>query len=271
MPSFQSPEPISGRPCAPKRRPLRTARTQCWYKARRFFRAAGQVVIRVLFGVHRPAVEEGYGFIQHPGVAGARNIAAHRQRQPQVVVRTVRAHAAAGRGMPPMLDIAFAELTRRAAQQVLAHERGLGMDERHHVLQLIAEAERAAGLVIAAAPPQTAGQGLIHQPAVGQQVEGLIGCFHLYRAQRAASSIARTASSALRAAVGPRKRRTSLLASSAPLLPATPSRKSNSRSSPSARSNATWIAAQGSKAAPTLLESCGGSWPPDARACRCAR
>ena len=43
-----------------------------------------------------------------------------------------------------MLDIAFPELMGRTAQQVLAHELGLGMDERHHVLQLIAETERAA-------------------------------------------------------------------------------------------------------------------------------
>ena len=43
-----------------------------------------------------------------------------------------------------MLDIAFTELVGRAAQQVLAHEPRLGMDERHHVLQLIAETEGPA-------------------------------------------------------------------------------------------------------------------------------
>jgi hypothetical protein len=31
MPSFQSQEPISGRPCWPKRKPLRMARTQWSY------------------------------------------------------------------------------------------------------------------------------------------------------------------------------------------------------------------------------------------------
>ena len=36
-----------------------------------------------------------------------------------------------------MLDIAFPELMGRTAQQVLAHEPGFSMDERHHVLQLI--------------------------------------------------------------------------------------------------------------------------------------
>ena len=32
MPSFQSPPPISGRPCAPVPTPLRMARTQCSYR-----------------------------------------------------------------------------------------------------------------------------------------------------------------------------------------------------------------------------------------------
>ena len=83
-----------------------------------------------------------------------------------------------------MLDIAFAELMGRTAQQVLAHEAGLGMDKGHHVLQLIAETECAAGLVVSAASPQTAGQRLIQKPAVRQYIERLIRCFNLYSAQR---------------------------------------------------------------------------------------
>jgi hypothetical protein len=54
--------------------------------------------------------------------------------------------------MPPVLHIAFRELPRRAQQQVLSGERRLRVDERHHVLQLVAESERAPRLVRAAAP-----------------------------------------------------------------------------------------------------------------------
>src|SRR5882672_355804 len=86
--------------------------------------------------------------------------------------------------MPPMLHIAFQELMGRAAQQVLAHELGLGVDKRHHVLQLIAKTEGASRLVVSAACPQTARYGLIQEPAVGQDVEWLIGCFHLNGAER---------------------------------------------------------------------------------------
>jgi hypothetical protein len=58
MPSFQSPEPISGRPCSPKRRPCRIARTQCSYRLRCIGGAAGQVVVGVVFRIDRTAFEE---------------------------------------------------------------------------------------------------------------------------------------------------------------------------------------------------------------------
>ena len=84
--------------------------------------------------------------------------------------------------MPPVLDISFPELAARAQQQVFAHQSRLGMDERHHVLQLVAETERAAGLIVPAARPQSASLRLIQKPAVGEYVEGRIGCLHLYGA-----------------------------------------------------------------------------------------
>jgi hypothetical protein len=42
-----------------------------------------------------------------------------------------------------MLDIAFLELTGCAEEQMRAHKARLGMNERHHVLQLIAKTESA--------------------------------------------------------------------------------------------------------------------------------
>ncbi len=56
--------------------------------------------------------------------------------------------------MPPVLHVPFGELGRGAAQQVLAVEIGSREPERHHVLQLIAEAVRAAGLEEAGPTPQ---------------------------------------------------------------------------------------------------------------------
>ena len=67
---------------------------------------------------------------------------------------------------------------------MFAQQPRLAVDQRHRVLQLIAEAEGAARLVVAAARPETAGKSLIEQPAVGQHIERRVRCFHVDRAQR---------------------------------------------------------------------------------------
>ena len=71
----------------------------------------------------------------------------------------------------------------RAAQQVLAHERRFGMDECHHVLQLVTETESTPGLIVAAARPESTCECLINQPAVGQYIECLIRGLHLHGTQ----------------------------------------------------------------------------------------
>jgi hypothetical protein len=84
-----------------------------------------------------------------------------------------------------MLYIAFYELARRRPEQMLANKRGFGMNKRHHILQLIAESESSTGLIVAAAPPQTASYDLIYEPAIDHYVEGWIWRLHLYSAERA--------------------------------------------------------------------------------------
>ena len=83
------------------------ARTQCSYRLAASSERAGQIVIRVLVRVYRAALEEVDGFIQHAGVPGGQDIAARGQRQPEIIVRTVRTHAPARGRMPPMLDISL--------------------------------------------------------------------------------------------------------------------------------------------------------------------
>jgi hypothetical protein len=154
--------------------------------ARRFRRASRQVVVGVVLRIHRPALEEGDRFVENGEVARRLHVPRRRERQPEVVVRAARAHAAARRRMPPMLHVAFDELAARAAHQVLAHQRGLGVHQGHHVLQLVAEAERSAGLVVAAARPKAACHGLVQEPAVGEDVERGVRRAHLYSAERSA-------------------------------------------------------------------------------------
>ncbi len=95
----------------------------------------------------------------------------------------MRAHAPTRRWMPPVLHVAFAELMRGSAQQMLAGEGRFGMHQRHHVLQLVAEAVGPAGLVKPRSSPQSAAQGLIQQPAVRHYIHGGIGRINVHRSQ----------------------------------------------------------------------------------------
>ena len=130
---------------------------------------------------------------------------------------------------------------------------GLGVDQRHRVLQLVAEAEGAAGLVEAAARPDAAGERLVEQPAVGQDVERGVGRLHLHRAERVLPvrqhrverlRARRGAAEALHELRRPRRRCGPCRGGRRPRAP---------RRRPS--SIGTWIAAHGSSAAPTRPES----------------
>ena len=82
-----------------------------------------------------------------------------------------------------MLDVAFGELPRRRAQEVLPGEVRPGEQKRQRVLQLIAEAERTARLGVARPRPDAAAQGLIEQPPVHHHVERIVRRLHLDPAQ----------------------------------------------------------------------------------------
>ena len=205
---------------------------------RRLVRASRQVVVRLLVGI-APAGLRGRARVSSStpvspvrgDVAAGRAAAARGSRRRSACARrgpTADATSAArrlrGTGAPAQRSSCSRSRPR------------LGMHQRHRVLQLVAEAERAAGLVEAAARPHAAGERLVEQPAVGQHVERRVGRFDLHRAQRAAPVAAAPLSSAARArcrrrgtaapAAAPRRRR-------AP----TPSVKTISRSWPSASSN----------------------------------
>src|SRR3954468_8666410 len=81
--------------------------------------------------------------------------------------------------MPPMLDVAFGELTARTERDLRPEKPWIRMHQSHRVLQLIAKPVGAARLVIAAACPKAAGERLIHEPAVGQHIKRQIGCVYL--------------------------------------------------------------------------------------------
>jgi len=60
-----------------------------------------------------------------------------------------------------MLNISRLKLASRAQEQVFAQKVGLGVEERHHVLQLIAETEGAPRLVVSIPRPEAARERLV--------------------------------------------------------------------------------------------------------------
>ena len=156
MPSFQSPDPISGRPCAPFWRLSETARTQCSYRRRALARARGALVHFVLVGVEQSSLEKRHLLVEDRVVAGGLHVLERRVDQPQPIVGNARPNALAVRFVPPVLHVAFDELARGRVQQMRARRVGRREQQGQHVLQLIAETERAAGLIERRASPDSA-------------------------------------------------------------------------------------------------------------------
>ena len=64
-----------------------------------------------------------------------------------------------------------------------SHEVRGAVQQCHGILQLIAKSICASRLVESAAPPQPAGDGLIEQPAIGENIHCRIGSLNRDRAQ----------------------------------------------------------------------------------------
>src|SRR4026209_1429594 len=105
------------------------------------------------------------------------------ERQEIEVVGDPRANADPRRRVPPMLDIALLELSRRRSQDLRARLRWSAADQGHHILQLVWKTIRTAGLVKRGACPNRASQYLINEPTVEHQVHARIRRSHLQRVQ----------------------------------------------------------------------------------------
>ena len=185
MPSFQSPLPNerqavrAGGECRGRSR-AGSARRACRPPLTRVGWPVGLVLVRR----EQRRLEERHALVEHAGVAGRAHVLGDDVRQPEQVVGAAGAEPAAARLVPPVLHVAFDELPAGGAQQMCSRARsGRAKRQRHHVLQLIAEAERAARLVVAGARPQPAAHVLIEQPAVHQHVERIVRRAHLDRAR----------------------------------------------------------------------------------------
>ena len=120
MPSFQSPVPISGRPWPPSARLWSRPRAQCSNRVAVSSETVGWKKLSCSPACQPLAFQERDHLVENGGIAGRVDIVGDRVGEPRAIVGDPRAHALAGMRQPPMLHVAFDELPRRRAQQVLA-------------------------------------------------------------------------------------------------------------------------------------------------------
>src|SRR5690606_25444577 len=112
--------------------------------------------------------------VQHRLVAGRLHIISGNEWQPEQIIRTTGSDAAPGRRVPPVQNISPFELVPCRLKDVLARQIRARIHVPHRILQLVPETIGPARLVESGTSPETAGQRLVQQPAIQQDVHGWI-------------------------------------------------------------------------------------------------
>ena len=124
---------------------------------------------------HGLGFEEGRDLVEHRSIAALADVAGENVRQPEVRIARLgplaKASAAAGRPMPPLEHVAFAELLARVQHDLRPGQPRFEERQRQHILQLVAVARRAAELVRPNAAKQPRRVKLVGKPGVDQPVE----------------------------------------------------------------------------------------------------
>jgi len=107
----------------------------------------------VFIRLKRTAFEKSDLFLENRNVARDTDIIGRHIRKPQKVIRASRPDAGAALRVPPVLNVALAELTACGAQQMLPRQAGRPIEQGHDILKLVAETESASGLVEARTAP----------------------------------------------------------------------------------------------------------------------
>ena len=150
---------MSGSPWAPVVMPRSSARTQCSKSVPDSAATCGLPVDLLHVGGQHRRREERDALVQHGGVAGRPHVVRDHVREPEQVVGAAGPRAPPGGLVPPVLHVPLLELARRGAEQVRADQLRPRQHQRHHVLELVAEAEGAPGLVVARNGPRAGTPG----------------------------------------------------------------------------------------------------------------
>ena len=84
-----------------------------------------------------------------------------------------------------MLNITLRELVCGTEKEVITNKTRFRVHKCQNILELVSESECAAGLIIPTSSPQPRGKHLVQQPAIGQNVDGLVRRLHLHGAEKA--------------------------------------------------------------------------------------
>src|SRR5690606_8874798 len=98
------------------------------------------------------------------------HVGRRRKCQPDAVVRNPRADALPRLRQPPMLNVAFAELSTGRTQEMASRLFGFCMSQGHSVLKLVAKTVGPACLIESRARPNAAGERLVQEPAIEHDV-----------------------------------------------------------------------------------------------------
>ena len=189
-PSFQSPQPINGKPCVPLVSPRSSARQQCSYKLADTPARSGSKYASCWPAAKAGAVDERHLLIENGDVTSSRDVLGRDARQPQEIVGKPRSQSIAGIRMPPMQHIAFDKLLAGVAKDLSPCYIRAVVQERGRVLKLIAKTKGAARLIIGRAAPHSATQVLIRQPAIDHKDQFLDRAFQWSRPTASAARIA---------------------------------------------------------------------------------
>src|SRR5574341_2008992 len=107
---------------------------------------------------------------QNAEIAGFLQITVDDEWQPQKIVGNFILQAKLRNRMPPMINRAVFELMPCVQKNLFLRALSIDGQKDLAVLQLIAKAKRAAGLIVRRASPQASGDGLIFQPSVEHEI-----------------------------------------------------------------------------------------------------
>ena len=137
------------------------------------------------------ALEKRNRFVEHERVAVDFDILSDRISQPSTIVGYAGPNALAGCGSHQCCTSPSANWRAAARSRCSRVRSGPRSGERHAILQLIAKAVGAAGLIEGRARPNAAGERLVEQPAIEHEVHRAVGRLDLDCAQNLAPMVAR--------------------------------------------------------------------------------